>query len=70
MFFHYLTLSFIVSNSYLKCYKKHFENIRFERSHIRFNNKQWETCSETFFKNNKIESNSRFLKYYLRVYLR
>ena len=40
---------------------------------IQFNYKQWETCSEAFFrtvffKNIKTESNSRFLKYFIRVY--
>ena len=80
--------SIIYSNSYLKHYKKYnsklnknviletFEsNVRvlFRETYIRFDYKQWETCSETFiravffffffFENIKIESNSRFLKF-------
>ena len=90
MFFHYLTLSLIVIHT-LNSIKKHnsFElnknvilktsdaNIRVlsRETYIRFDYKQRETCSETFFRtvcfeNNKIESNSRFMKYYTRVYQR
>ena len=52
-------------------------NVRvlFRETYIRFGYKSRETCSETFFRtvffeNIKIESNSRFLKYYIRVYQR
>ena len=79
MFFHYLTVSFIVIHT-LNSIKKHnsFElnknvilktsdwNVRvlFRETYIRFDYKQWETCSETFlrrvfFENIKIETNRK-----------
>ena len=54
--------------------KKINSNVRmlFRKTYFRFDYKLRETCSETFFRtvffeNIKIESNSRFLKYYIRV---
>ena len=90
MLFYHLTLTFIVihtlnaiktTNSFELykniSFKTFYLNVRapFRDTYIRFDDKQWETCSETFFRtvffeNIKIESNSRFVKYYIRVYQR
>ena len=59
-------MNYIYSNSYLECYKKHYSfelnknavlktfdlNVRvlFRETYIRFDYKQWETYSETFFR--------------------
>ena len=83
--------SIFYSNSYLECYKKYNsfelnENVILKRfdsnvpvlfleTYIRFDYKQWGTCSELFFRtvffeNIKIESNYGFLKCNIIVYQR